>query len=244
MWLSLADRIQTLMWAGAYEPVTMKVFRRQLREGDVVIDVGAHIGYFSLEAARHVGATGKVLGFEPDPNISRVLADNAASRSNVCVYELALSNYTGFATFYRGVTPGETGWGTLHPGVGEADARVPISVRVSTLDEVLETSAERNRIALLKIDAEGAENAILRGAVRTIRRDRPLILFEINEICLERAGTSAELLVAFLQSIEYEARRVEDPGRRSSSQMALAWPMGAGDTVMKQMKSSVSFLRI
>ena len=75
--IDLGDRIQRLMWGAAYEPHVRRCLAVLLRPGDTFVDVGAHIGFFSLIASSLVGGTGKVYAFEADSTLFQRLQANA-----------------------------------------------------------------------------------------------------------------------------------------------------------------------
>jgi len=76
--IDLGDRIQRLMWGGVYEPHVKRCLAALLRPGDTFVDVGAHIGYFSMIAASLVGSNGRVYSFEGNSSLFPTLRSNAA----------------------------------------------------------------------------------------------------------------------------------------------------------------------
>jgi len=149
------------MFLRVYERPTSELLRRFLKVGDVFIDVGAHIGYFSALAMGLVGRAGSVHSFEPlAENFARLAelqADNPAYRLEI--HQVALGDAPGRVQF--SVSSVET-WNTLVPGFMRDPDRVVREVAVERLDTYL---AERGfpDIGLLKIDAEGYEFPILKG---------------------------------------------------------------------------------
>jgi FkbM family methyltransferase len=243
VFLELSDRMQVLMWAGVYEPTTTSIFRRLLRPGAVVVDVGAHIGYFSLLASGVVGEAGCVHACEADPELCMLLARNCEGRTNVRIHGVAVGDRVGLAAFWKSSRPGESGWGTLHPeterrNAGAAEAG-HAQVSMSTLDAILQE--EPRAIDLLKIDTEGSELAVLRGAAQTIQRGRPVMIVEVNEVCLRRAGSSSEELRRFLSSFGYEVMGVND-GRGRPSGNAVSWPREARARVMARLGRVARFV--
>lgn len=143
---------------------------RALRAGDVVLDVGAHGGFFSTLAAARVGARGRVIAIEPAPENLRLLRENLRRNRlrNVRVVPAAAAQRPGRARLY--FSPGLT-------GCSLRTRRTPIARQVlqTTLDRIARRHVPRGEIALLKIDAEAAELDILRGAQRTLPRVRTVI---------------------------------------------------------------------
>jgi len=105
MELNLQDWIpQDIFLTGEFEPDTSVVVRKLLRKGDVVVDVGANIGYYSLLFSRCVGTDGHVYSFEPVPQLASALRKNADLNQfeQITLSNLALSDHNGEARFYVG----------------------------------------------------------------------------------------------------------------------------------------------
>lgn len=169
------------MLTGRYEPEQTESFVNHVRPGDTVLDVGAHAGYYTLLASRLVGAEGRVWAFEPEPRNVRYLRGNveANGRANVRVEPSAVSDVEGSARFGAG-----TGSGT-----GRLTAGGEHEVRTVTLDGVCER--EGLVPTALKVDVEGAEERVFRGADETLRSARPVIFLsthgpELRRACLDR----------------------------------------------------------
>jgi FkbM family methyltransferase len=160
---------------GRYEPAHTAIFAERVSRGATVIDVGAHVGYYSLLAARLAGSSGSVVAFEPDPGncavLRRILAVNRVS--NVTVEQAAVADREGREDFTSG-----TGSGTGHLNGGGTPARSVVQVGTVDLDGYL--GSRRIRPDLIKIDAEGAEVRVLRGASRVLREDRPLLVLSTH----------------------------------------------------------------
>src|SRR5882672_7947426 len=90
MILDLADHIERHVYLGSYEPLNVHRFMRTLRPGDTVFDVGANIGFFTALAARRVGASGRVLAFEPHPLNFAALSEMVTRNGLRCVIPLAV----------------------------------------------------------------------------------------------------------------------------------------------------------
>lgn len=179
-WLLEARGQQGRVLTGSYEPAQTEALRGALEPGMTVYDVGAHIGYYTLLFARQVGRSGRVASFEPDARnfhyLKRHLAINRVG--HVDARKVAVSDQTGSARFKLG-----TGSGT-----GGLAADGSISVTTITLDSYWSETGDRP--GLLKIDVEGAEEAVLRGASRLLREARPLIALsthgpEVHRRCID-----------------------------------------------------------
>lgn len=169
--LDLDPRVRS-MGMGIYEWEVGKTLRNLLSEGDVFVDVGANIGYFSAVAADLVGS-GRVIAFEPVPKYLKRLRELSINNPhhNIEVYPFALGPEKGNATI--DVTSGSNlGWNTMVPGFMNPDAvGERVDVEVATLDELwLELGLDHARV--VKIDVEGFELNVLRGMRRTITAEK------------------------------------------------------------------------
>jgi FkbM family methyltransferase len=122
---------------GVPEPGPVALFKKLVRRGLTVVDVGANIGIYSLHAARIVGGEGRVHSFEPVPKIHQILRDNMQvngflETGTVEFHQMALGDWAGRSEF--AVFPGNWGHSTLFPGDREADR---IAVEVRSLDQML-----------------------------------------------------------------------------------------------------------
>ena len=158
-----------------YEPRTTDYLIASLRPGDTFVDVGASHGYFTLIAASRVGASGRVYAFEPNPPVFRQLAAHVRLNrfdDRVRVADAALSDADGAAALYVSQCALNSGLSSLQrpehhvDGALSPDRAVP--VRTETFDHWYER-AKPGRIAVMKIDVEGAEGRVLDGMAAALR---------------------------------------------------------------------------
>lgn len=161
-------------WSGTYESKVQDTLINTLRPGDTFWDVGAHVGFFTLIAARAVGPAGKVHAFEPlDENRNRLETNVARNGfTNVVVHAEAISDRNGYADFVRDQS---TSMGHLGDRSGNNTIRVP----TSTLDCVLESAPTAPR--LIKLDVEGSETSVLRGAASILGNLQTSWLIEVHD---------------------------------------------------------------
>jgi FkbM family methyltransferase len=189
--LRLSDRTQRTMWLGLFEPSETRLVTELLLPGDVFVDVGAHVGWFTTIAARCVGPDGQVIACEPYPENAAALRKNLAlnGMQNVLVVESALGDQPGTLHLRKGSDSGAVtalDWST------GGDEDVPMT----TLNDMVSSVGAIN---LLKIDVEGWESHVLRGGAETLRRTAN-VLIEINRPALEEAASSPGELFDFLRS--------------------------------------------
>jgi len=180
----------------------LEFVRSALGPGDVFIDGGAHVGMFSLVAARAVGPSGAVYAFEPNPLSFAMLRRNVELNEfrNVCTFAEALGEDSGSAEF--AAMPGdEAPWSHLGPPRAGVEANT-ITVRVTTLTERVPEEVWR-RVRLVKLDLEGAEHAALLGAEPLLRQARPDLLVEYVAEHQAQAGTDPAALPALMRAWGY-----------------------------------------
>lgn len=141
-----------------YEPAEARWYREVVRAGNVVVDVGAHIGVFATLFASLVGRAGTVVAVEPDPTTAALLRRNLLRNNyrDVQVHQCAASNETGTVHFYR--SKSNTGDNRLLTH-SEGDA-MRLEVSAVRLDDLLR---DLPRVDLLKLDVQGAEPQVLEG---------------------------------------------------------------------------------
>lgn len=135
--------------------------------GDVVIDAGAHYGFYTLHASRIVGNEGTVLAFEPHPhNYRRLLVNLHLNKiKNVKTFNIALGNFDGQTKLYIG---GSSTHSTFFR------AKKHLNVKIGKIDTIVDKLG-LEKVDLIKIDTEGDELAVLKGAIKTIKKYKPKI---------------------------------------------------------------------
>jgi FkbM family methyltransferase len=158
----LPDLIQTYLWVfGVWEPDLTAFIRRRLRPGDAFVDVGAHVGYHVLLAAGCVGERGRVAAFEASPGTLRMLEENLALNrvgARIRAINVVVSETAGTRPVFGG--PAQN-IGLTTTVAGRGLARLG-EVAAAPLGDLLDPE-ERRAARLVKIDVEGAEDAVIRG---------------------------------------------------------------------------------
>jgi FkbM family methyltransferase len=193
-----------LFVGGCIDPNELSFLSRVLQPGATFVDAGANEGLYALFASRLVGDRGRVVAVEPSSREFARLQRNVEQNAlrNVRAHRVALGAQPGTAslTIAEEAHAGQNTLGAFaYAGVRAAGAE---TVTVQRLDDLLAAEG-RPRVAAIKIDVEGSELAVLRGARETLRRDQPLLLLELSEPALASQGSSGAALGEFLSSLAY-----------------------------------------
>ena len=188
--------------SGEYEPHLTAVFERYCRPGMTVVDVGANLGYYSLLAARLVGPSGRVVALEPNSENCRLLLSSLrrSGLGNVQVLPVAADVEKGWA--YYSTHVGSNG-GLIDDG--DLLTRPGVVAPTFRLDDLV-----AGPVGLVKMDVEGAEGRVVRGATRLIEHERPIVTTELKEEMLTRVSNSTlgEYL-SYFEGLGYTAALLE-----------------------------------
>lgn len=200
-----------IYWSGHHSLNAIKFLDAFLRPEMTLADIGANIGEVTLCAAKRA-ATGKVLSFEPSPAIFAQLSRNVALNrfSHVELFNIGLYDREDILPFY---VEEENLFGMANEGLGTVfgvtkDKQESV-VRLRRLDDIAR-EVGLQRLDVLKVDVEGAEWMVLRGAEQCIRRFRPVIVAESSAGNFEKAGYAPKDLYNYLESLGYEIRNLDD----------------------------------
>ncbi|WP_376100035.1 FkbM family methyltransferase [Roseomonas sp. CCTCC AB2023176] len=201
-----------LLTAGMWDPAHLSLFRRLLRAGDRVLDIGANHGVYALAAAAAVGPSGEVHAYEPNPRLAALARRSAlinGAAGWLHVHEAAVADEAG-----TGVLAFDGSWsaaGNIRKGRPEA-AGLPVPVLA--LDEVF---TDPNLIVhAIKLDIEGGEGLALHGMRRLLERSPEVrILVNFAPSKLADAGTPAEEVAAMLAGLGLTPSEITTEGRPS-----------------------------
>ena len=178
---------------------------RFLKKGSVFVDVGTNIGFFSLLASRIVSEEGKVFSFEPIPHCVRQLEKSISINKNIHnikIFPFACSAEEGSSKIY--LHPGNIGGSSLSDTIGKSEASVPrqeLDVRVVQMDSIL---GEEAHIDVIKIDVEGMEYDVLRGAQNILKKYRPVLVVEYSPFFYEKIESGlSKTFVDFINEHRY-----------------------------------------
>ena len=179
-----------------------------LSPGDLFIDVGACYGIYSTVASTLVGGTGKVICFEPAREAFSVLRRNVDSNglTNVALFRLALSDKKSKAFLHHHADPSRNSLARDPSETGSYE-----EVLIDTLDNLVNSrTSEKTRA--IKLDVEGAEELVLRGADHLLRQSRPTVIFEVNPECAVRMGLSPHGSWFYLKGMGYDFFSLDNLG--------------------------------
>jgi len=191
-----------LILSGELEIPVQEALRRTVAPGATVYDIGANIGFFALLAARFAGPAGRVLAFEPVPAIATLLRE-ATQRSDLAdrvqVRAQAVARRSGTEPLY---VIDDASWSHLASRGNPGGAVQTLDVEVVTLDELVAQGAPPPDV--VKLDVEGSEGDVLRGAREVLRVHRPMLVVELHD-------THADALPV-LREAGYALENLEGPG--------------------------------
>lgn len=196
--ISIAVAVRSAQGDG-YEQRLQHLYTGWLRDGDVGVDVGAHVGRHAFPMAACVGPGGRVLAFEPNPRVFPVLQSRLAALglANVSTMDVALSDSAGEADFVIAVDRAEES-GLRERQYDGATRLEHVRVKLTRLDDIAPAAAR-----FIKIDTEGAEFNVLLGARETLRRLRPLVSFEFGENSYRAYGVDPVAVHRYLSGMDY-----------------------------------------
>lgn len=196
---------RALIRRGYWEKLETRVFIELLTPGALVVDAGANFGHYALTAANHVGSDGIVFAFEPHQPTFALLTENAALQpyANLRPIQAGLGAEAGNLPIYE--DDGNPGGHSFLDWNRRDDAGGSQTVPVHALDDILAEQVPGRPLSLLKIDVQGLEMDVLRGASKTISRDRPSVLCEVTPAVLARTAGGHRTLLSFFEERRYRA---------------------------------------
>ena len=207
---------RALYYDGTYEEGTLSFMERYLRHGDTVLDIGAHIGLMSLVAARCVGPSGRVFAVEPEPsNFTRLLRHIEINHAAwVAPLNVAIGERSGTGVIFRG-EHGNTGSATMI--APETSRREGVEIPLESIDALCR-SRDIRLVRMVKIDVEGWELDVLRGARQLLSgKDAPIIIIECSSLHPLHGGERPDLYRQLISVNDYQvftlARGKESPSR-------------------------------
>jgi FkbM family methyltransferase len=221
---------------GRFEPETVRAYGRAVKPGDVVLDIGANMGSHVLFLADAAGPTGKVFAFEPTAYAYKKLTTNIAL--NPVLARTITAEQIMLVDDSAAPIPDAiySSWPLSAP----VDAQHPkhlgmpmqtTGARQMTLDDYLETVGAPT-VRFVKMDVDGYECTVLRGAQKMLKRDKPLLLMEMMPYGLAEAGGSLEELLGLLSAAGYRPFRLDGTPLPADASIATHIPAAGSINVL------------
>jgi FkbM family methyltransferase len=210
-----------------------RVMSALLEPGDTFIDVGANHGSFSLVAAARLGSSGRVVAIEPQAELAQLIERSlaASARCPFEVLQVACGEVAGETALF--VPRDSSGSAGVFAAFSATAPHRVVAVRVERLDDLLQHRVTPGRV-LIKLDVEGSELRVLRGAAGFLRRVRPRVILEVNELSMTAAGLHIDELRSGLRELGFRrylevtaldrARSIADLEARASRNVVLLEP--------------------
>lgn len=215
--LDLADFLQKMIFCFQYyEHQYVKICKRLIPRGGIVMDVGANIGQYALLASKLAGSEGYVYAFEPGESLLLTLRRNIVlnASNNIEVLPVAVGNDKGRYSYYPPSSTDNQGTGSLiHDPTGKSRSTTPIQVNMVRLDDFCE-ERKINNVDFIKIDVEGFDLEVLKGS-RTILLNNPrvVVMVELADDNLKAMGIGANDIRQFMLDLKFQMYKVTGTGR-------------------------------
>ena len=198
--LDISDTVDHFIYFGFVDTAFDRIMS-YVKQDDVIFDVGANIGRFTLVFAS-LAKRGKIISYEPDPDSFSALKSNVEINkfANVKLINKALGDSQGNLNLFK-VNPHNSGMNRI--GLFDISEFDSIAISVDTLDKELE-HLNLERLDIIKIDVEGFEHKILLGAENTIKRFRPILFIELVDENLTDNDSSPDEVITWIKNQNYE----------------------------------------
>jgi FkbM family methyltransferase len=203
--LDLTDFVDQYLYLGAYEKQDYDELTSIMPVGGVFLDVGAHIGIYTLAMARAAGPSGSVHSFEPNPASFARLSHHVLQNglANVRLNQVAVGSAEGRAKLNAPTKENSGAASLLSTNMPARFGARPIEVQVTSLDAYCKRHTFE-RVDVIKIDCQGYELQVLEGASNVLQTFRPRLLLEYDVDWLLAAGASGTELCSMLKRARYE----------------------------------------
>jgi len=197
-----------------YEPNQTEIVKKYVHEGDIVIDIGAHVGYYTLLMAQLVGENGKVYSFEPDPVNFQLLKKSVEINGfeNVVLIQKAVSNITDKVKLFLG--DDDSAINRIYDAK-LGDAKESIDVESVTIDEYFKENDEL--VNFIKIDSEGSEVKIINGMKQFLSRNQELVMMtEFFPFLIKKSGDEPNQYLKSLEKSGFSLYNILDKNEKTN----------------------------
>ena len=197
-----------------YEPNQTEIVKKYVHEGDIVVDIGAHVGYYTLLMAQLVGENGKVYSFEPDPVNFQLLKKSVEINGfeNVILIQKAVSNITDKVKLFLG--DNDSAINRIYDAK-LGDAKESIDVESIRIDEYFKENDEL--IDFIKIDSEGSEIKIINGMKQFLSRNQELVMMtEFFPFLIKKSGDEPNQYLKSLEKSGFSLYNILDKNEKTN----------------------------
>ena len=197
-----------------YEPNQTEIVKKYVHEGDIVVDIGAHVGYYTLLMAQLVGKNGKVYSFEPDPVNFQLLKKSVEINGfeNVVLIQKAVSNITDKVKLFLG--DNDSAINRIYDAK-LGDAKESIDVESIRIDEYFKENDEL--VNFIKIDSEGSEIKIINGMKQFLSRNQELVMMtEFFPFLIKKSGDEPNQYLKSLEKFGFSLYNILDKNEKTN----------------------------
>lgn len=198
---------------GVMEKYETELFKQIVKEGMVVVDIGAHVGYYTLIAAKLVGKNGTVYAFEPEPSSYELLCKNIEVNryTNVVPVPKAVSNkQEGVKLWFDKVNLPCSSFSKENVSFFSKEKVSSVEVETITLDEFFDKVVKANKVDFMKIDTQGTEGLIIDGAEKILKSNSLKIIMEFGPDLLRNLGTDPLKLLEELKNYGFKINLINE----------------------------------
>jgi len=208
----LDDLFKIISLKGVWEEAETQFVKETIKEGEIVLDVGAHIGYYTLLFSKLVSSKGKVFAFEPSPKNFSLLKKNVEINGyqNVELINKAVSDKTGKTKLF--LSEKNSGDNRIFD-----DGENPRSLDITeiTLDDFFKDNKYQNLISLIKMDIQGAEGKAIMGMKNLLIKNKKLkLITEFWPYGLVKSGTNPNQLLLELSNLGFIPTIISKKGKK------------------------------
>ena len=192
---------QQLFWYGYYEKELGDLLKKAIKPGDVFLDLGANIGYFSLLVAKNLPSV-KVISFEPVLGLFEKMNDNISLNNikNISTVSAAVGEISGERELFVSA-PDNLGMSSFHQPENYSGKKE--RVKVVNIDDWFKTSG-LSKIDVIKLDIEGSEFDVLKGMKKVLQKQKPILIVEVNPVTLSMFNLKPSDICDYLKQLNFE----------------------------------------
>lgn len=201
----------TLFYTGIWEENETNLVKKEIQKDDIVLDIGAHIGYYTLLFAKLAGPGGKIFAFEPDRGNYNLLKKNIKENGyqNITIERMAVSDENGTTKLF--LSENDSGHNRIY--YGKYVSKNFDIIKKINLDDYFKNDSIAEKISFVKMDVEGSELGVLRGMKSILNKNNKLkILLEFSPSQMKEFGTEPSELLKLLKTYDFNFYRIKSNG--------------------------------